>query len=89
MNSATGVAMIVAILDVVVAADAWPVARLASHELLPSITPWPSSPPCPPVGLGITGDPNVFGPGIVGVVGVTVAPPADFRLLITLPQKLL
>uniref|UniRef100_A0A0A9E2C6 Uncharacterized protein n=1 Tax=Arundo donax TaxID=35708 RepID=A0A0A9E2C6_ARUDO len=68
--------------------EASPVARLASQELSPSITPCPSGPPptlppWPPVaGLGISG--VVAAPGTVGVgpVGAVVAPGPldDFRL---------
>lgn len=54
-------------------------ARLASQELSPSITPCPSAPWPPVPGLGICG----VAPGRVGVgpVGAVVpGPPDDFRL---------
>lgn len=76
MKRASGAAGIIAVL-LGVAADMSPVAMLASQELSPSITPWPSA--WPPACLGIIGGANAVEPGIVGV-GTTVAPPADFRL---------
>ena len=66
------------------AADASPVARLASHELSPSITPCPSGPPCcPPAVLGICG----VAPGSVGGAVVAPGPPDDFTLHVFVKRK--
>lgn len=79
-------------LDVGGADDASPVARLASQELSPSITPCPSGPPCWPAGLGICGVAPVPAPGSVGVrppVGgavVAPGPPDDFTLHVVIKK---
>ena len=58
--------------------DASPVARLASQELSPSITPCPS---CPPADRGICGvAPGSVGVGPVGAAVVAPGPLEDFRL---------
>ena len=59
--------------------DTSPVARLASQELSPSITPCPSVPPC----LGICG----VAPGSVGGAVVAPGPPDDFTLHVFVKRK--